>query len=624
MPGDRLAGCDMEEEMGLTLIEKIISAHSGGTSAPGDIVDMEIDARLARDFGGANVVKNLEEHGLGIDDPGRTFFTLDCNPTGSDQRYAANQQRIRQFAREHGIKVYDINAGIGTHIAIDEGLVGCGGTLVSTDSHANILGSIGAFGQGMGDQDIAYAFASGRVWFRVPPTVRIFLEGDPPAGVTAKDITLELLRNLGARGLLGYSAEMYGDAVDAMDVSDRVTLASMATEMGAIIILFPPNEAIVDELCRITGNTYDMVKADRDARYERDIRIDIGKAGPMVSLPGNPEKAVPVSDVLGTAIDSAFIGSCTNGRYEDMKEAAQVLKSRTVAPGVVLKIVPATDSIWQRCLSEGIIRIFKEAGALVGNAGCAGCAAGQIGQNGPGEITVSTGNRNFPGKQGQGQVFLASPAVVAASAVAGCITTPDRIDARAVPGARRVTAGKAAGGAPVQAPKAATGKVGGASPETVKGRVWLVDEDNIDTDMIYHNKHLAVTDIAEMGQYCFGNLKGWEDFPDRAKPGDIVITGENFGAGSSRQHAVDCFKSLGVSALVAKSFGAIYERNAINAALPIITADLSALELKNGDVISVDFASGEVKKEATSQTLRVRPFSGVQMDIYRRGGLLNK
>jgi len=165
MPGDRLAGCDMEEEMGLTLIEKIISAHSGGTSAPGDIVDMEIDARLARDFGGANVVKNLEEHGLGIDDPGRTFFTLDCNPTGSDQRYAANQQRIRQFAREHGIKVYDINAGIGTHIAIDEGLVGCGGTLVSTDSHANILGSIGAFGQGMGDQDIAYAFASGRVWF---------------------------------------------------------------------------------------------------------------------------------------------------------------------------------------------------------------------------------------------------------------------------------------------------------------------------------------------------------------------------------------------------------------------------------------------------------------------------
>jgi 3-isopropylmalate/(R)-2-methylmalate dehydratase large subunit len=180
--------------MGLTIIEKIITAHSDRACKPGDIVDMRIDARLARDFGGANVVKNIEDHGLAIDDPGRTFFTLDCNPTGSDQRYAANQQRIRQFARRRGIKVYDIDAGIGTHIAIDEGLVGCGGTLVSTDSHANILGAIGAFGQGMGDQDIAYAFSSGKVWFRVPPTVRILLEGRRPEGVAAKDITLEILK----------------------------------------------------------------------------------------------------------------------------------------------------------------------------------------------------------------------------------------------------------------------------------------------------------------------------------------------------------------------------------------------------------------------------------------------
>ena len=611
--------------MGLTLIEKIISAHSDKPCKPGDIVDMKIDARLARDFGGANVVKNIEEHGLGIDDPGRTFFTLDCNPTGSDQRYAANQQRIRVFAREHGIKVYDIDAGIGTHIAIDEGLVGCGGTLVSTDSHANILGSIGAFGQGMGDQDIAYAFAAGRVWFRVPPTVRIYLEGKRPEGITAKDITLELLRKLGARGLLGYAAEMYGEAAEEMNVSDRVTVASMATEMGGIIILFPPSRATIEELKEITGKTYEMVRADDDADYEKDIRVDIGGLAPLVSLPGNPEKAVGVEEVAGTRIDSAFIGSCTDGRYEDMKIAADILEGRSVAPGVVLKIVPATDSIWKRCLDEGILETFKKAGALVGNAGCAGCAAGQVGQNGPGEVTVSTGNRNFPGKQGQGHVYLASPAVVAASAVAGFIVTPDKIDSGIE---ARPETGTAPAGGGVPGAARAGGGTGpgprGSAPTKVKGRVWLVNEDNIDTDMIYHNRHLAVTDISEMGQHCFGNLKGWEDFPEKVKAGDLVVTGENFGAGSSRQHAVDCFKSLGVSAVIARSFGAIYERNAVNAALPIVTGDLSGLDLKDGNVISVDFVKGEVVNESTGARASVRPFSDVQLDIYRRGGLLNQ
>jgi 3-isopropylmalate dehydratase small subunit len=470
----------------------------------------------------------------------------------------------------------------------------------------------------MGDQDIAYAFAAGKVWFRVPPSLRIFLDGKPPAGVTAKDITLELLRNLGARGLLGYAAEMYGEAVDEMNVSDRVTVASMATEMGGIIILFPPSKAVIDELKEITGKTYDMVQADPDAEYEKDIRIDISKTEPMVSLPGNPEKAVPAGQVEGTRIDSAFIGSCTDGRYEDMKMAADILNGRKVAPGVVLKIVPATDAIWQRCLEEGIVETFKKAGALLGNAGCAGCAAGQVGQNGPGEVTVSTGNRNFPGKQGQGHVYLASPAVVAASAVAGMIVTPEHMDSGIEPKEEAVA--EKAGKAAAQAAK----RPAGDAPTAVKGRVWLVGEDNIDTDMIYHNRHLAVTNIDEMGQHCFGNLSGWEDFPKNVQEGDIVITGENFGAGSSRQHAVDCFKSLGVSAVIARSFGAIYERNAINAALPIVVADLSGLGLKDGDVVSVDFVKGEAKNEASGAAAPVRPFSQVQLDIYKRGGLLNK
>ena len=175
-------------------------------------------------------------------------------------------------------------------------------------------------------------------------------------------------------------------------------------------------------------------------------------------------------------------------------------------------------------------------------------------------------------------------------------------------------------------PKAAGQPQGppGETPLKVKGRVWVIDNDNIDTDMIYHNRHLAVTDIDEMGTYCLGNLEGWQDFPERAKPGDVVVTGANFGCGSSRQHAVDCFKCVGVRAIIARSFGAIYERNAINAGLPIMEGDLGKLKLRDGDIISVDFTTGEVTKEATREKVAARPFSGVQIEIYKRGGLLNK
>jgi 3-isopropylmalate dehydratase small subunit len=287
-----------------------------------------------------------------------------------------------------------------------------------------------------------------------------------------------------------------------------------------------------------------------------------------------------------------------------------------VAPGVVLKIVPATDRIWQRCLSEGLIEVFKQAGVLVGNAGCAGCAAGQLGQNGPGEVTVSTGNRNYPGKQGKGEVYLASPATAAASAVAGEIATADSIpDNPSVfmpdPALSAATSAETGGGS-----------AGGGRPTVVRGKVWVVDKDNIDTDMIFHNRHLAITEIAEMGQHTFGNLPGWETFPTDASPGDIVIVGSNFGCGSSRQQAVDCFTSLGVSLLIAESFGAIYERNAINAGMPIMTAGLEGSGIKSGDEIEVDLTTGQITHVESGRTFEGRPFSDVQMEIYQRGGLL--
>ncbi len=602
--------------MGKTIIEKIIGSHSRREISPGEIVDISIDVRIARDFGGANVVKNIRDNGLSIDDPQKTFFTFDCNPGGSDQKYATNQQICRVFAREHAIKVYDIDSGIGTHLVIDEGLAIPGSTVLSTDSHANILGAIGAFGQGMGDLDIAHAFAFGRVWFKVPPTIKIILKGNPSPLATPKDLVLAVLKVMGANGLLGYVAEFYGPEIDKLGLSGRITMASMATEMAGIISLFPPNQEVLGYCSRVSNKKVEPVLADNDATYESQVEIDIEGLVPQISRPGHPEDVIDGAMVVGKKIGSAFIGSCTNGRYEDMKTAAEILKGQKVAPGVVLKIVPSTDKVWRKCLDEGLLEIFKNAGALVGNAGCAGCAAGQIGQNGPGEITISTGNRNFAGKQGKGEVYLASPAVVTASAISGVITTPDKISREPVLfdiGTRTVES---------EIPKSEVSQPV-SRPTNFEGRVWIIPKDNIDTDMIYHNRYLTITDIKEMGKYTFDNLEGWEDFAQKVKPGDIVVVGKNFGAGSSRQQAVDCFESLGVSLVIAESFGSIYERNAINKGFPIMVANLTSTDLKSGGTIDVDLEKGLVILPSGKQ-LAGLPFADVQLEIYKKGGLLKK
>jgi 3-isopropylmalate/(R)-2-methylmalate dehydratase large subunit len=276
------------QTMGMTVVEKILALHSGKAQvAPGDIVDVKIDARVARDFGGANVVNHLEAHGLEIHDASRTFFTFDCNPTGSDQKYANNQHKCRLYAREHGIRVYDIDKGIGTHVLLEEGLAWPGSTAVSTDSHANILGAVGAFGQGMGDKDIAACWHSGKTWFRVPPTARIVLEGKPGPGISAKDIALNLLDRFGASSLLGYAIEIEGDMVEDLSLDQRITIASMGTEMGAIIILFPPNDEVRLYCESRSRKKITPLLADPDAVYGKSFTMDVSEFIPRISLPGS-------------------------------------------------------------------------------------------------------------------------------------------------------------------------------------------------------------------------------------------------------------------------------------------------------------------------------------------------
>ncbi len=405
-----------------TIIEKIISAHSSSDPKPGDIVWMDIDYRSARDFGGANVVGNLKKNYSDdpVGDVSKTYFTFDTNAPANTIGYADNQHICRCFARENDIKVFDVDRGIGTHTAIEEGLVWPGATGVGTDSHFNIMGAIGAFGQGMGDQDIAFIFKAGKTWFEVPPTMKVIFKGKLPGNCTPRDLTLKLVGTLGSAGALGRAVEIEGAAVNALNLSGRITLASMATETGAISYFIYPSMEVIEYCEQRSGKSgIKPFIADDGADYVDTIEIGISNLEPMIACPPSPDNVVPVREVAGRKIDSVFIGSCTNGRIEDIRAVADVLRGNRIASGVMLKIVPATREVYRQMLAEDLLNDLFNAGAIITGAGCGGCASGQVGMTGKGEVQLSTSNRNFAGKQGAGETYLCSPVTAALSALQG-------------------------------------------------------------------------------------------------------------------------------------------------------------------------------------------------------------
>lgn len=435
----------------MTIIEKIIAKHAGVELVKaGEVVWMTIDYRSARDFGGPSVVEHLTVHGgdKPVADPSQTFFTFDTNAPANTTGYADNQHKCRVFARKTGATLFDVDRGIGTHVALEEGLVRPGMTAVGTDSHFNILGAVGAFGQGMGDLDVAAIFKLGRTWFDVPPTIRVELTGCPEGRTTPKDIALFILRELGTDKALGKAVELYGEAIEALDFAGRVTVASMATEAGAISFFMPPSESVElfykelgdrpplapplqaggerePEPLQAGGEKVFQPFADPDAVYEAEYKLNVKGLSPQATTPGTPNGARPVGDFKGVKVDSVFVGSCTNGRWEDFQAVRTILKGNRVAPGVMLKMVPSTRGVYLRIMEDGTLADLVRAGAIVTQAGCGGCASGQVGMTGKGEVQVSTSNRNFRGKQGLGDTYLASPRTAAWTALRGEICNED-------------------------------------------------------------------------------------------------------------------------------------------------------------------------------------------------------
>lgn len=412
--------------MGQTFIEKILARRSRDPIIPGSIAWIDLDVRSARDFGGANVVKNFTKNypEQKVADAAKTCFTFDCNVPANNIPYANNQQTCRIFAEKQGLRVYDVNRGIGSHVNIEEAQAVPGATIVGTDSHLNILGAVGAFGQGMGDQDIAFAFKTGRTWFEVPHSMKITVKGRFSYPVTAKDLTLKMLQILGSNGALGLSMEYGGPAIDGLELHERITLASMATEMGAIISFIAPDKNVLKYLSDRSGRSIEGISADPDATYVKCVEVDITDLEPLVACPYSPENVKKVREVAGRKIDSVFIGSCTNGRFEDFVLVDKLLAGRKIASHVMAKAVPATREVYKQLLETGLLARLFDAGFILSSPGCGGCASGQIGMTGKGEVQISTSNRNFKGKQGDGDTYLASPVVAAACAIAGKIIDP--------------------------------------------------------------------------------------------------------------------------------------------------------------------------------------------------------
>jgi len=416
--------------MGKTIVEKILSRHTSSEVKPGEIVWIEIDVKSARDFGGPNVVKHYQKHygDTPVADKNSTFFTFDLVAPPKTRKYAENQAVCREFARKQGIRVYDVDAGIGSHVLMEEGFILPGKTAVGTDSHYNIVGAIGAFGQGMGDVDITFVFKTGRTWFEVPETVKIELKGSYEFPVSAKDLVLRVLKEIKTDFALGKAIEFYGDPVENLPLYGRITFLSMVTEMGGIIGFIPFTDRTIDEVKNFTGKKeLEVIYADEDAVYSDVKTIDITGLKPQIAAPPHPHNVHDVDQLKGEKVDAVYIGSCTNGRTEDFHDAYRIIKGKKVHPGTILVIAPATKRVYRELMLDGTLQGFFEAGAVIMNPSCAGCAEGHVGMIGEGEVSLNTSNRNFPGKQGKGKTFLVSPAVAAASAITGKITPPEEV-----------------------------------------------------------------------------------------------------------------------------------------------------------------------------------------------------
>lgn len=420
--------------MGMTMTQKILADHAGVKEVhAGELIEANVDIVMANDITGPMALPIFKKMADKVFDKDKVVLVPDHFTPNKDIKSAENSKAIREFSREQGLTHHMEQGKCGVEHAIlpESGIVVAGDAVIGADSHTCTYGAIGVFSTGVGTTDIATGMATGQLWFKVPSAIKFNLHGKLPKYVSGKDVILHIIGRIGVDGALYKSMEFTGEGVKELSMADRFTICNMAIEAGAKNGIFPVDEAAIEYLDKHAKRDYKIYEADSDAEYEEVVDVDLSAIRPTVAFPHLPGNAKTVDEIEAMDkiyIDQVVIGSCTNGRMEDLRKAAAILKGKKVADNVRVMVVPATQKIYLQCILEGLLETFVEAGCAVNTPSCGPCMGGHMGVLAKGEKCVSTTNRNFVGRMGdvESLIYLASPETAAASAIAGYIANPEK------------------------------------------------------------------------------------------------------------------------------------------------------------------------------------------------------
>ena len=430
---EKMVPGEEDEAMGMTMTQKILAAHAGLAEVKaGQLIEAELDLVLGNDITSPVAINEMKKmNRQTVFDKDKIALVMDHFIPNKDIKSAENCKCCREFACRHEISNYfDVgDMGIEHALLPEKGLVVAGDAVIGADSHTCTYGALGAFSTGVGSTDMAAGMVTGKAWFKVPSAIRFELVGKPSKWVSGKDVILHIIGMIGVDGALYRSMEFTGEGIKNLSMDDRFTICNMAIEAGGKNGIFPVDETALQYMKEHSKREFTVYEADEDAEYDETYVIDLSRLKPTVSFPHLPSNTRTIDQVGEVKIDQAVIGSCTNGRIDDIRAAAEILKGKKVAKGVRCIVIPATQAIYLQAMREGLLEIFIEAGAVVSTPTCGPCLGGYMGILAAGERCISTTNRNFVGRMGHvdSEVYLASPAVAAASAVAGKITAPEAV-----------------------------------------------------------------------------------------------------------------------------------------------------------------------------------------------------
>ncbi len=413
--------------MGKTIAEKILSNHSGKDLKAGDIAVCNVDFCFGQDGTSSIIIDSFKKLGLQkVHDKSRFYMVIDHSAPSPNMGVSAIHRKMREFAKTFDVGLYDIGCGVCHQLIPQKGHVTCGDLVLGADSHTCTYGAINVFSTGVGSTDLAITLASGKNWFRVPETIKILVKGKLPKGVYSKDIILHIINDIGADGATYKAVEFYGEAISSLSVDGRLTISNMAVEMGAKIGIMEADKKVLKWVTERSNKEPHPVSADPDARYISVKEYDVSKLSPMVAKPHAVDNVCGVEELRDVKIDQAYLGTCTNGRFEDLEVAAKILKGNLVNPEVKFIIAPASKEIYLEAAKKGLVEIFVKSGCAVVGPGCGPCVGTHNGVLADNEVAISTANRNFKGRMGNPNsfIYLASPATVTASAISGKITDP--------------------------------------------------------------------------------------------------------------------------------------------------------------------------------------------------------